>query len=149
MPRAVRRAAAVVAFGLVAHTAVLAADVHAAGRAAAQHRAATAALLRATLPGTPSADLDRLLPAGGHGRLLPLLARAAAALAPVGGLGWSRLGWSAADDRLTLGVEAGDIGGLQRAQAALAAAGLDPASGAVTAGDNRAEGEFVVRARDT
>lgn len=153
LPRTVRRAAAVVGLGLLAHTALLAADARAAATAAAHRRTRTEALMRATLPGAilPGAahtvDLDRLLPAG-HGRLLPLLARAAAALQPVGGLGWSKLGWSATDDRLTLGVEAGDIGGLQRAQAALAAAGLDPASGAVTAGENRAEGEFVVRGRD-
>lgn len=147
LPRTARRAAAVVGFGLLSYTALLAVDAQAAAAVAAQRRTATTALVRATLPGTSLVDLDRVLP-GGHGRLLPLLVQTAAALAPVGGLGWSRLGWSAADDRLTLGVEAGDLGGLQRAQAALAAAGLDPASGAVTAGDNRADGDFVIRAHD-
>lgn len=150
VPRVLRRAAAVVGFGLLAHTVVLAADTHALDRQAAARRAATEALLATTLPGTPlSADLDRLLPGGGHGRLLPLLARVATALEPVGGLTWTKLGWSAADNSLTMGVEASDIGGLQRAQTALTAAGLAPVSGAVTAGQGRADGDLIVRASET
>ncbi|MBC7495696.1 MAG: hypothetical protein H7243_00840 [Sphingomonadaceae bacterium] len=150
LPRVLRRAAAVVALGLLAHTAILATDAHVLGNQAAARRTETEALLRATLPGTPlSADLDRLLPGGGGGRLLPLLARVAVALDPVGGLAWTKLGWSAADNSLTLGVEAGDIGGLQRAQAALTAAGLAPVSGAVTAGQGRAVGDLIVRAGAT
>ena len=147
LPRVLQRAAAVVGLGLLAHTAILAADAHALTTLAAARRTTTEALLRQALPGTPlSADLDRLLPGGDHGRLLPLLARTAAALAPVGGLAWNKLAWSAADNSLTLGVEAGDIGGLQRAQSALVAAGLNPASGAVTAGQGRADGDLVIRA---
>ncbi len=148
LPRVLRRAAAVVGLGLLAHTLILATDTYTLGKQATARRTATEALLRATLPGTPlSADLDRLLPSGGgSGRLLPLLARVAVALDPVGGLTWTKLGWSAADSSLTLGVEAGDIGGLQRAQAALASAGLAPVSGAVTAGQGRAVGDLIVRA---
>lgn len=152
LPRVLRRAAAVVGLGLLAHTAILATDAVVLGNQAAARRTATEALLRATLPGTPlSADLDRLLPGGGGGggQLLPLLARVAVALDPVGGLAWTKLGWSAADNSLTLGVEAGDIGGLQRAQAALAVAGLAPVSGAVTAGQGRAVGDLIVRAGAT
>lgn len=150
VPKALRRAAAVIGLGLLAHTAILAADASALRRQAAARRTTTEALLRASLPGTPlSADLDRLLPGGAsHGRLLPLLARAAAALDPVGGLTWSKLAWAGADNSLTLGVEASDIGGLQRAQAALGAVGLNPASGAVTAGQGRADGDIVVRGND-
>ena len=145
-PRAVRRAAAVVGLGLLAHTVILAADARALGRQAAARAAVTEGLLRTALPGTPlTADLDRLLPGGHHGRMLPLLARASAALAPVGGLAFNKLVWAGTDNSLTLGVEAGDIGGLQRAQAALAAAGLNPAAGAVTAGSGRADGDIVVR----
>ncbi len=151
LPRVLRRAAAVVGLGLLAHTAILATDAHVLGNQAAARRTATEALLRATLPGTPlSADLDRLLPgSGSRGQLLPLLARVAVALDPVGELAWTKLGWSAADNSLTLGVEAGDIGGLQRAQAALTAAGLAPVSGAVTAGQGRAVGDLIVRAGAT
>jgi general secretion pathway protein L len=152
LPRVLRRAAAVVSLGLLAHTLILATDAHVLGNQAAARRTATEVLLRATLPGTPlSADLDRLLPGGGGGggQLLPLLARVAVALDPVGDLAWTKLGWSAADNSLTLGVEAGDIGGLQRAQAALAAAGLAPVSGAVTAGQGRAVGDLIVRATAT
>ena len=142
-----RRAASIVGLGLLAHTVLLAADAHALSRQAEARRVTTEALVRQVLPGTPlSADLDRLLPgAGSHGALLPLLARAAAALAPVGGLTWHRLAWSAPDRSLTLGVEADDIGGLQRAQSALAAGGLVPTSGAVTAGQGRADGDLTVR----
>lgn len=148
LPPALRRVAAIVAIGLLAHTALLAADALALGRQAVARRVTTEALVRQALPGTPlSADLDRLLPgAGSHGAMLPLLTRAAAALDPVGGLTWNKLAWSATDNSLTLGVEAADIGGLQRAQAALVAAGLNPASGAVTAGQGRADGDIVVRA---
>ncbi len=148
LPPVLRRAAAVVGAGLLAHTLILAADARALDRQAAQRRVATEALLGATLPGTPlTADLDRLLPrGGGNGRLLPLLARAAAALGPVGGLAWTRLAWSTVDANLTMSVEAGDIGGLQRAQAALSTAGLAPVSGAVTAGQGRADGDLTVRA---
>ncbi len=151
MPRALRRAAAVIGLGLVAHTAVLVADTQIIGRQAAARRAATEALVRAALPGTPlSADLDRLLPGGAvRGRMLPLLARAAAAMSPVGGLTWTKLAWSAADGTLSLGVEAGDIGGLQRAQAALGAAGLAPVAGAVTAGQSRADGDLTLRSTRT
>jgi len=46
-------------------------------------------------------------------------------------------------------VEAGDIGGSQRAQAALTAAGHAPVSGAVTAGQGRAVGDLIVRAGAT
>ncbi len=147
IPRVLRRAAAIVGLGLLAHTALLAADAHALGRQADRRRTATEALLHQALPGTAlSADLDRLLPgAGRHGQLLPLLVKASAALAPVGGLAWNKLAWVAADNSLTLGVEAADIGGLQRAQAALTAAGLNPASGAVTAGHGRADGDIVIR----
>ena len=146
----VRRAAIIVGLGLLAHTTILAADAYTLGHRAAARRTATESLLRTTLPGTPlTADLDRLLPGNArHGRVLPLLVRAAAALQPVGGLTWSKLAWSAADNSLTLGVEAGDIGGLQRAQAALAAAGLNPISGAVTAGAGRADGDIVLRGSD-
>ncbi len=149
LPRVWRRATAVVATGLLAYTAILAADARGLTVEAAHRRTATESLLRATLPGTPlSADVERLLPGAERRRLVPLLARAAAALDPVGGLSWTRLAWSAADNSLTLGVEAGDIGGLQRAQAALAAAGLSPSSGAVTTAAGRAAGEIVVRGRE-
>ncbi len=147
VPPAIRRAAAIIGMGLLAHTALLAADAHALERQADARRTTTEALVRQTLPGTPlTADLDRLLPgAGNRSALLPLMVRAAAALAPVGGLTWTRLAWSAADRSLTLGVEADDIAGLQHAQAALAAAGLNPANGAVTAGQGRADGDITVR----
>jgi len=147
IPRVLRRAAAVIGVGILAHTALLAADTHAVTRQAAARRTATETLLRATLPGTPlTADLDHLLPGSeARGGVLPLLARTAAALEPVGGLAWNKIVWSAADGGLTLGIEAADIGGLQRAQAALVTAGGAPAAGAVTAGQGRADGDITVR----
>lgn len=147
LPAAMRRLGLIVAAGLLAHTAVAAADTLRLRGVADAHRATTAALVEQVLPGTPpTADLDRLLPSGGvvPGRFLPLLVRAANALAPVGGLAFDRLGYGD-DGALTLGIEASDIGGLQRAQAALAAAGLSPVSGTATAGTGRADGEIVVR----
>lgn len=148
LTRAVRRAAAVAAAGLVAHTLLLAADARVLAVRAAAHRERAEALLRQALPGTPLPDDDRLLPAaGGRDPLLPLLVRTAAALQPAGGIGWSRLAWNAADARLTLGLRADDIAGLQRAVAALAAAGLAPVSGATTAGTGRADGDVTVRGR--
>lgn len=148
LPIAVRRLAAIVALGLLAHTTIAAADTLRLQHLAATQAATADALLRQALPGTPlTADLDRLLPTGADARgpLLPLLVRVAAALAPVGGLTFDKLAYSARDASLTLGVEAANIDGLQRAQAALATAGLNPVSGAVTAGSGRADGDIVVR----
>ena len=146
VPRALRRVAAAVGLGLLAHTALLAADARAAQVAAAHRRTTTEALLRATLPGTPlSADVDRLLPGGDRDRLLPLLARIAGALAASRDVTWTRLAWTAADGSLTLGIEGADLATLQRVPAALAAAGLHPASGTVTAAEGHADGDIVVR----
>ncbi len=144
--RALRRATAVAACGLISYTVVLAGDARALAARAAAHRERAEALLRQALPGTPLPDDDALLPAaGGRDPLLPLLVRSSAALRPVGGLGWSRVAWSAADRRLVLSVRADDIAGLQKAQAALAAAGLAAASGTVTAAEGHADGEITVR----
>jgi general secretion pathway protein L len=148
VPAALRRLGIVLAAGLLAHTAIAAADTLKLRGIAAERRTTAEALVRQMLPGTPlTADLDRMLPsgAGDRGRFLPLLNRAAAALAPVGGLTFNKLSYADADGALTLGVEAADIGGLQRAQAALVAAGLNPVSGAATATAGRADGDIVVR----
>jgi len=148
VPAALRRLGIVLAAGLLAHTAIAAADTLKLRGIAATKRTTAEALVRQMLPGTPlTADLDRMLPSGaaGRGRFLPLLTRASAALAPVGGLTLAKLSYADTDGALTLGVEAADIGGLQRAQAALVAAGLSPVSGAATATAGRADGDIVVR----
>jgi general secretion pathway protein L len=148
VPAALRRLGIIVAAGLLAHTAIAAADTIKLRGVAAERRSTAEALVRQMLPGTPlTADLDRLLPdaAARSGRFLPLLVRASAALGPIGGLTLTRLGFAEGDGALTLGVEAADIGGLQRAQAALVAAGLGPVSGAATAAAGRADGDIVVR----
>lgn len=148
VPAALRRLGIVLAAGLLAHTAIAAADTLKLRGIAANRRTTAEVLVRQMLPGTPlTADLDRLLPSGGagRGRFLPLLTRAAAALTPVGGLTLTKLSYTDGDGALTLGVEAADIGGLQRAQSALVSAGLSPVSGAATAAPGRADGDIVIR----
>lgn len=148
VPAALRRLGWIVVAGLLAHTAVAAADTLKLRALASERRATAEALVATTLPGTPlTADIERLLPdnAAARGRFLPLLARASAALTPVGGLTLSKVGYADSDGALTLGVEADDIGGLQRAQAALLTAGLAPVSGAATAANGRANGDIIVR----
>ncbi len=148
VPAALRRLGIVLAAGLLAHTAIAAADTLKLRSIAAAKRTTAEALVRQMLPGTPlTADLDRMLPSGtaGRGRFLPLLTRASTALASVGGLTLNKLSYADTDGALTLGVEAADIGGLQRAQAALVAAGLSPVSGAATATAGRADGDIVIR----
>ena len=148
MPVALRRLGLILVAGLLAQTAIAAADTLKLRGVARERRATAEALVRTVMPGTAmSDDIDRLLSAnvGLRGRFLPLLGRTAAALAPVGGLTLQTLGYADGDGALTLGVEAADIGALQRARTALAAAGLNPVSGAATAGSGRADGEIVVR----
>lgn len=146
LPAALRRLGILICAGLVAHTAIAAADTIKLRGIAAQRRATAEALVEQVLPGTRlTPDLDRLLPnSAGQGRFLPLLIRASTVLVPVGGLTLTRLNYADTDGALTLGVEAADIGALQRAQAALSTAGLGPVSGAATAASGRADGDIVI-----
>lgn len=147
-----RRLAAVAALAVAAHTAILAADAVALSRMAEARREEVRALVRQTAPGLPvdgdlAAELASRLAVGDgeRSRFLPLLARSSGALRTVTpALRLQGLSYGA-DGRLTLEVETADIAGLQRAQAALTAAGLQASAGSATAVAGGAEGQLLVR----
>ena len=147
-----RRLGIIGAAGLLAHGAIAAADTLALHRMATKARADAALLVQAVLPGT-STDGDfadsvlALLPSGGAtpARFLPLLARASAALAPLSGsVSVQSLAYADGDAALTLTLEAADLATLQRAQAALAAAGLRADAGPATSEAGRASEAITV-----
>lgn len=147
-----RRLGIIGAAGLLAHGAIAAADTLALHRMAARARAEAAVLVQTVLPGTPT-DGDfaepvlALLPSGGAApaRFLPLLTRASAALAPLkGSVAVQALTYADGDVTLTLTLEAADLPTLQRAQAALAAAGLRADAGPATSEAGRASEAITV-----
>lgn len=149
--RAARRLAAVLAIGLLAHGAVMAAEIFALQRIAETREAELRAAIAALAPGLPAdlpldAALRRALPeAAAQGGFLPLLAQVASALEPQGEmLGFRSLGYDAASGSLSLLVEGPDLATLQQAEADLAAAGLAVSAGAASTGEGGAEVRFVV-----
>lgn len=151
---ALRRAAMVLAAGVVAHAAIAAADTAALHQTAKTKRAETLALMRQVAPNTPAdadlvAELDRLLPSGGNAGsgFFPLVTRTFRALEPAAArLSFQDLSYAEAERALSLKVEASDLGGLQQVETALRGAGLAVSSGAATAESGRADAEIVVRA---
>ncbi|WP_338020403.1 type II secretion system protein GspL [Marinovum sp. PR37] len=113
-------------------------------------RAEASELLARNVPGARVTDDPRLLyrrlAAGGQEApgFLAVLARASEALAATP-VQLSNLNWSGRDAALTLEAEAQGIDVLQAAEAALRAANLDVAAGAVTAGGGSARMTLTVR----
>ena len=113
-------------------------------------RAEASELLARNVPGARVTDDPRLLyrrlAAGGQEApgFLAVLARASEALAATP-VQLSNLNWSGRDAALTLEAEAQGIDVLQAAEAALRAAALDVAAGAVTAGGGSARMTLTVR----
>ena len=152
--RLIRQLAAVAVLGLSLHTLLFAVDAIALTRMAENRRAETAALVRATAPGLRvdgdlAAELEPLLTrdqAASRSAFLPLFSRSAAALQPAWA-GLSLRGLSFSDNgALTLDMQAADLAALQRAQAALTAAGLTVAAGSSATTAGGADGRFTVRA---
>jgi general secretion pathway protein L len=149
-----RRLAVVLVFGVGAHVAIAGIETLALKRIAETRRVEAVEALRRVSPSIaadadPVAEWDRLSPAdGAGGPFLPLLARASSALAPLRSeLTVQSLAYGG-DGALRLRVEAADLSGLQRVEAALRTGGLSPALGGVVSEAGRAEGEIVLRAED-
>lgn len=145
-----RRLILVLGIGILAHAAIYVVDTVALMRAADQKRAEVAVLVTAAggpAEGDLAATAERMLPQGsGSGSdFLPLFSRASTALLPVGaGISLQTVGYGG-DRGLTLGVEASDLAGLQGAEAALKAAGLNPASGGSSVDAGRATQDITLR----
>lgn len=148
-----RRLGLVVLTGLLAHGAIAAADTLVLHRLAEHRRTEAATLVQAVLPGTSTdgdfaATVAGLLPSSGtaaRGRFLPVLVRASRALAPLANaVAVDSMSFGDTDAALTLNLEASDLAGLQRAQAALLAAGLRADAGPATSESGRATQAFTV-----
>lgn len=152
LPRGWRRMAAVLACAGLGHLGLLMADVFALGHVRDASEAQLREALRAT--GQPSdGALDAAIGAAlarasgtGSPRLIPLMARAFAALGPLAGrIGTSDLRYGADQQSLTLTLQAPDIATLQAAESSLAAAGFRVTAGAATTGDGTAEQQLTLQ----
>lgn len=149
-----RRLAVVLAFGVAAHVVIAGIETLALKRIAETRRAEAIEALRRVAPSVaadadPVVEWDRLSPAGAEGGpFLPLLARTSAALAPLRSeFAVQTIAWGG-DGALKFRVEAADLSGLQRVEAALRGGELSPTLGEVVSETGRAEGEIVLRASD-
>lgn len=148
-----RRIATIAAIGVIAHGAIAAADTLALDRIAARRAAETRALAVQVAPGIAldgdlAESVAQIVPAGGAGpsAFLPLLARVAAALKPLGpGTGLRSIAFDAAAGTLSIEVETQDMAALQRVGSALTASGLNALSGAASQDQGKAVGAFLVR----
>ncbi len=154
-PRTIARIAAVAAFTLVAHGALLGADTLALQRLATQREADLRSALATRLPDLPPwAPLDvalrRAIPtttAVDDSAFLPLLARTSGALqADESGISLSTLAFDSTERSLALTIQAPDLATLQRVETSLGATGLAVASGAATTGDGTAEVRLTIQA---
>ena len=154
VPISARKVMAVIGAAALAHAAIAVLDTFALRQIADNRRAEAQALVQQYLPGVSvdgdfAAEVNALL-AGGAGPprsgFFPLLARASAAVgrgAP--GTTLRGLSYDASAGELSLQIEQSDMNGLQRTQAALAAAGLNPVSGTPQVGGSVAGARIVVR----
>jgi general secretion pathway protein L len=154
LPISTRKVAAVIAAGVLAHAAIAIVDTVALVNIADDRRAEAQVLVEKYLPGVVvtddfAAEVNELLATGGgapRSTFFPLLVRASAALGQAGsGTTLRELSYDAGAGELSLQVEQPDIGALRRAEAALARAGLNAASGAATVGADGAAARIVVR----
>jgi type II secretory pathway component PulL len=139
---------------VLAHAAIAIVDTIALVNIADDRRAEAQVLVEKYLPGVAvtdefAAEVNELLATGGgapRSTFFPLLLRASAALGQAGsGTILRELSYDSGAGELSLQVEQPDIGALRRAEAALARAGLNPASGAATVGADAAAARIVVR----
>lgn len=154
LPLSTRKVLAVLAAGALAHASIAIADTVALQRIAENRRLEAQALVQRHLPGVVigdafAAEINALLADGGGGgrsRFLPLLVKASAVLGRTGsGIGLRTLAYREATGELTLGLEQPDIGAMQRAQGALASAGLNPIGGAASVENGVAGSRIVIR----
>ena len=134
-PDALKTLAMIAGIGVLAHVGILAIDALLLHRMAETREAETRQLLQQVAPSlAPGEDLmaaaDRALPQGSGGArpFTRLLAQTSSALPPAGQMAFTRVDYGDAGD-LSLGVNVPDTATLERAVAALNAAGLT-ASGA-------------------
>lgn len=154
LPISTRKVAAVIAAGALAHAAIAVIDTIALVNIADDRRTEAQALVERYLPGVVvsddfAAEVNELLANGGGGprsTFFPLLVRASSAIGQAGGGTTLRdLSYDARAGELSLQIEQPDMAGLQRAEAALARAGLSPATGTPTVGTGVAAARIVVR----
>lgn len=133
VPLGMRKVLAVLAAGALAHAAIAAADTLALKGIAADKRAEANVLLQQYAPGSTlgdgvAAEIGTLVSSGGQrpgSRFFPLLARSTGAITGANSGQLQGLAYSERDRALTLRMGA-DVVAIQRAQGALAAAGLSP-----------------------
>lgn len=155
--RYVRRAAVIVAIGLVGHLGLSIADTVALTRIAERERATAQAALNAVLPGVQVTGqveliLSRLAPSAPAltgSSFLPLLDQVSLALLEASNpTTFSRLSFAANPARLTLLLEVPTLDDLQEAERLLRGEGLRVETGAATASTGVAQAEFVVSLGD-
>ena len=143
-----KRAAAVLACGFLALALLYAIDTAALMGSAGKYRGEVRTLVAAA-GGPTEGDLattaEAMLPpiSGEVTGLLPSLTQVGRALQPLGTI-VSVQSMTYDDTGLTLGLEASDLAGLQRAEAALTTAGLGPASNGSTVEGGRARQQMVI-----
>jgi general secretion pathway protein L len=154
VPLSARKVLAVIAAGFLAHAVIAILDTFALHSIAEERRAEAQLLVQQYLPGVTvngefAAEVNELLVGGGgpaRSRFIPLLVRSSGALGQArGGTALSALSYEGRTGELTLQVEQPDLVSLERMQGALAAAGLNPVSGATTVQNNIAGSRIVVR----
>ncbi len=148
-----KRIAIVAAIGVVAHGAIAAADTLALDHIAAQRAAETRALIAQVAPSAVigedvAASATELLPTAGAApsQFLPMLARVATALKPLGTqIAMRSVNFDATQGTLSVEIEAPDIAGLQKAGALLSSSGLNAMAGAASQDQGKAVGAFLIR----
>ncbi|MBU2359557.1 MAG: hypothetical protein KKB02_11610 [Alphaproteobacteria bacterium] len=151
--RPVMVVAGVLALGLMAHLAVLAADVAALSRIADRAKVTAQAAMAGPLPGIAvTSDVGPILARLGPtvaapqgSALLPLLSDVSLALSDAGAAAsFRRLAWGAAENELVVLVQAADLDGLQAVERGLTERGFAVRPGAASAGDGGAEAEMRI-----
>jgi general secretion pathway protein L len=154
VPLSARKIIAIVAAAALAHAVIAVVDTFALHDIAEERRAEAQALVERYLPGVSvdgdfAAEVNELLTGGGgppRSRFVPLLVRSSAALGQAGtGTTLRALSYDDQAGELSLQIEQPDLVALQRAQGALASAGLNPVSGTATVQNNAAGARIVVR----
>ena len=148
-----RAAAIAVALGALAHGAIGAVELRALETTERERRADLGRLLAEVAPAGVTADeavqrLQRAGPVSTQPGFLETLSRASAALAGLeGSVSVASLAYDDASGALDLDLVLSDLPALQRAEAALAGAGLSPEPGTATSSDGATEARVRVRGR--
>lgn len=154
VPLIARKMFTIVTVGALVHAIIAVIDTVALLKIADDRRTEAQVLVQRYLPGVAvdgdfAAEVNELLSSGGgqpRSRFFPLLARSSAALAQSGSEPRLRsLSYEGEAGELALFIEGEDISALQRAEGALAGAGLNPISGTALIDDGVAGARIVVR----